>query len=67
MIFEMNVLISRFRIIDSDTFSTSASSSKSSKKKSTEIDLDDPEEQYATQEEKPFVAGIVDERPAQVI
>jgi hypothetical protein len=55
--------ISRFRIIDTDTFSTS----KSSKKNSNEIDLDDPEELFATQEEKPFVAGIVDERPAQVI
>ncbi len=64
------LFLNRFRIIDTDSFSAESSHTEKSvkKKKSNEIvNLDDdPDERYATAEEKPQVAGIVDERPAQV-
>ena len=59
-----------FKIIDNDSFSTSSSSTSTSKKKGhTVVDVDDDDEaesRFDLQEEKPLVAGVVDERPSHV-
>jgi len=65
------LLLLRFRIIDQTSLTASApSTSKTSKtkvKNAEDDDDDEAQERFALEEEKPQIAGVLDERPEHVI